>query len=52
MEVFGEVPEVVEIGDETFEEGKIDLGLGIGHMPVHGVRGGDSILEDYPGDSF
>jgi len=21
-------------------------------MPVHGVGGGDSILEDYPGDSF
>jgi len=52
VEVFGEVPEVVEIGDETSEEGKIDLELGIGHMPVHGVRGGDSILKDYPGDSF
>ena len=52
VEVFGEVHEVVEIGDETSEEEKIDLELGTGHMPVHGVGGGDSILEDYPGYSF
>jgi len=52
VEVCGEVHEVVKIGDETSEEGKIELDLGTGDMPVHGVGGGDSIFEDYPGDSF
>jgi len=52
VEIFGEVHEVVEIGDETSEEGKTEMELGTGDMPVHGVGGGDSIFEDYPGDSF
>jgi len=39
---------VVVIGEETSEEGKIDLEMGTGDMPVHSVGGGDSILEDYP----
>jgi len=52
VEVFGEVHEVVKIGDDISEEGKIHMELGTGHMPVHGVGGGDSIFEDYPGDSF
>jgi len=49
---FGEVHEVVEIGKETSEEGKIKMDLGTWDMLVHTVEGGDSILEDYPGDSF
>jgi len=38
VEVFGEVHEVVEIGEKTSEVGKIDLELGIGDMPIHGVE--------------
>jgi len=52
VEIVGEEHAVVEIGDETFEEGKFDLELGTGDMPVHRVEGGDSIVEDYPGDLF
>ena len=52
VEAFGEVHKVVDIGDETSEEGKIDLELVTEDMPVHGVGGGDSILEEYLGDSF
>jgi len=52
-EVFGEVHDVVDAGDDTFEEGKIDLNLGTGAKPVHefGVSGAESVLvfEDYPG---
>ena len=44
VEVFGEVHEVVKIGDDISEEGKIHMELGTGHMPVHGVGGGDSIF--------
>jgi len=55
-EVFGEVHDVVDAGDDTFEEGKIDLNLGTGAKPVHefGVSGAESVLvfEDYPGDLF
>jgi len=52
VEVFGKVHKVVEIGEEISKEGKIDFELGIGDMPVHGVGGGDSVFEDYSGDSF
>jgi len=52
MEVFEEVHEVVEIGEETSEEVKIEMDLRTGDMPVHTVEGGDSIFEDYPRDSF
>jgi len=51
VEVFGEVHEVVEIGEET-SEGKIEMDLGTRDMPVHTVEGGDSIFKDYSGDSF
>ena len=44
MEVFGEVHEVVKIGEETSEEGKIELELGTGDMLVHEVGGGDSVF--------
>jgi len=46
------VHEVVEIKGETSKEGKVDVEMGIGDMPVHRVKGGDSFLEDYLGDSF
>jgi len=52
VEVFGEVHEVVEVREETSKEGKIEMDLGTGDMPVHEVGGGDSIFEDYPGDSL
>jgi len=51
-EVFGEVHDVMEVGDDTSEEGKIELDLGTGDMPVHEIGGGGSVFEDYPGDSF
>jgi len=51
-EIFGEVHEVVEVGKETSEEGKIEMDLETGDVPVHEVGGGDSIFEDYPGDLF
>jgi len=44
VEVFGEVHEIVDIGDETSKEGKIDLEFRTGDIPVHGVGGGDSIF--------
>jgi len=40
------------IGEETSEEGKIDVEMGIGNLPVHRAEGGDFIFEDYPGDAF
>ena len=43
-EVFREVHEVVEIGEETSEKGKIKIDLGTRDMPVHEVGGGDSIF--------
>jgi len=43
-EVFGKVHEVVEIGKETSEEGKIEMDLGTGDMPVHVVGSGDPIF--------
>jgi len=56
---FMEVCEVVEVEDETSEEGfglKIDLNLGIGSEPVRDFRdvGSESlpVFEDYPGDTF
>ena len=52
IEVFGEVLEVVEVGEDTSEEEKIELDLGTGDVPVHEVGGGGSIFEDYPRDSF
>jgi len=51
-EVFGEIHDVVEVGDDTFEEEKIELNLGIGDVSVHEIRGGGLVFEDYPGDSF
>ena len=35
--IFGEVHEVVEVGEETSEEGKIEMNLGTGDVPVHEV---------------
>ena len=52
IEVAKEVHDVVEIGGETSEEGKTNAEMGTGDMAVHRVEGGDSFLEDYPGDSF
>jgi len=46
------VHDVVEVGDDTSEEGKIDLDLGTGDAPVHENGGSGSVFEDYPGDSF
>ena len=46
-----DVHEIVNVGDDTSEEGKGDLETGDG-VPVHGIGGGDFILEDYPEDSF
>jgi len=51
-EVFGEVYDVVEVRDDTSEEGKIDLNLGIGDAPVHEIGSSGSIFEDYTDDSF
>jgi len=51
-EVFGEIHNVVEVGDDTSEEEKIELDLGIGEVLVHEIGGGGSIFQDYPGDSF
>jgi len=51
-EVFEEIHDVVEVGDDTTEEGKIELDLGTGEVPVHDFGGGGSIFENYQGDSF
>jgi len=51
-EVFGEVHDVVEVGDDTAEEGKIDLNLRTGDAPVHEIGGSGFVFEDYSGDSF
>jgi len=55
-EVFGEVHDVVDVGDDAFEEGKIDLNLGTGAEHVHEFGGSGSeslpVFEDYPGDMF
>ena len=37
---------------DTFEEGKIELDLGTGDVPVHEVGVGGPVFEDYPADSF
>jgi len=42
--------EVIEV--ETSEEEKPDVEMGTGDTPVHRVKAGDSLLEDYPGDVF
>jgi len=52
IEVFGEIHDVVEVGDDTSEEGKIELDLGTRDVSIHEIGGGGSIFEDYPGDSF
>ena len=46
-----DVHEIMNVGDDTSEEGKGGLETGDG-VPVHGIGGGDFILEDYRGDSF
>jgi len=46
-----DVHEIVNVVDDTSEEGKGDLKIGDG-VPVHGIGGGDFILEDYSRDSF
>ena len=51
-EVFGEVHDVMEVGDDTSEEGKIELDLGTGDVLIHEIEGGGFVFEDYPGDSF
>ena len=56
-EVFVEVHDVVEVEDDTSEEGAtVDLNLGTGAEPVHdyGDVGSESIpvFEDYLGDTF
>ena len=48
----GEVHVVEVIREETSEEGKIDVEMGTGNTPVHRAGGGDSFIEDYPGDAF
>ena len=48
-EVFGEIHEV---GEDTSEEGKIELDLGTGDVPVHEIGDGGPIFEDYLGDLF
>jgi len=45
-EVFGGVHDVVKIGDDTSEEGKIDLNLGTGDVHVHEIGGSGSVFED------
>jgi len=42
--------EVIE--EETSDKGKFNVEMGTGDTPVHRVGGGDSIHEDYLGDSF
>jgi len=46
-----DVHEIVNVRDDTSEEGKGDLKTGDG-VPVHGIGDGDFILEDYRGDSY
>ena len=51
-EVFREVHDAVEVGDDTSQEGKIELDMGIGDVPIHEIGDGGPVFEDYPGDSF
>jgi len=51
MEAVEEVHEVVDIWD-TFEEGKCDVEMRTGDMPIPRVKAGDSIFEDYLEDAF
>jgi len=51
-EVFGEIHDVVKVGEDNSEEGKIELDLGTGDVLIHEIEGGGSVFEDYPGDSF
>ena len=46
-----DVHEILNVEDGKSEEGKGDLEIG-DDVLVHGIRGGDFILEDYRGDSF
>ena len=46
-----DVHEIVNVRDDTFEEGKGDLETG-DDVSVHGIGGGDFILENYREDSF
>jgi len=46
-----DVHEIVNVRDDTSEEGKGDLETG-NDVPVHGIGSGDFILEVYRGDSF
>ena len=52
IEVAEEVHEVVKIASKTSEEGKNNVVMGTGDLPVDRVGGGDPFLEDYSGDSF
>jgi len=38
--VFGEIHDAVEVREDTSKEGKIDLDLGTGEVPVHEFGGG------------
>jgi len=51
-EVFGKIHDVVEVGDDTSEEGKIELDLGTGDVLVHEIDGGGPVFEDYLMDLF
>jgi len=51
-EVFGEIHDVVEVEEDTSEEGKIEVDLGTGDVPVHEIGGDGSVFEDYLRDSF
>jgi len=42
----------VDVGDDSSEEGKMELNLGTGAEPVNEIGGSGSVFEDYPGDSF
>jgi len=52
VEAAGEAPAMVEIGDERSVEEKFDEEMGTGDSPIHRVKAGDSLFEDYPGDDF
>jgi len=54
VEDFVKVCDVVEVGDDTSEEGvKIDLNLGTGDEPILDFQVESlPVFEDYPGDTF
>jgi len=41
---FGEVHDVVDVGDDSSEEGKMELNLGTGADPVHKIGGSGSVF--------